>query len=469
VVPENLRYGGGVANTVFNPVVALVLVLAGVLMLVLPQRKVIIPFLLTAILIPSDQVLVVAGLHFSLMRLLIVFGFLRMFVIKGRGDWTIFSGGMNKIDKAVIGLTITRAVAGILLFRTTQAAIFQSGEIFNAFGVYFLLRCLIRDREDVVRAMRTFVVVVLVLAAVMTFETAAGGRNPYALLGGANAAYFANSIERDGHVRATGSFGTPIMAGVFGIVLVPIFFGLWKSDAKQKTIAILGMAAGVVMGIASHSSTPAAGLVIAILGLALWQVRGMMRAIRWGLVLVLLALQMVMKAPVYALISRFDFSGSSWHREALIDQTLKHFGDWWLVGTANNANWGWDMWDTSNQYVAHAIDGGLLGLIFFVAIIVYGFKYVGTAAKVVTDKKQAFFTWSLGAALFVFAMSFLGISLWDQSIVEWYALLAIICAVAVPQAQGATELLKETCAMDSESRSVEPVFATWRNRRVAER
>ena len=49
------------------------------------------------------------------------------------------------------------------------------------------------------------------------------------------------------------------------------------------------------------------------------------------------------------------------------------------------------------------------------------------------DKKQALFFWALGATLLAYVVSFFGISLWDQSIVGWYLLLAIISAVAVPQ------------------------------------
>ena len=138
---------------------------------------------------------------------------------------------------------------------------------------------------------------------------------------------------------------------------------------------------------------------------------------------------MVMKAPIYHLVTRLDISGSSYHRYALIDQTVHHFWDWWLVGTASNASWGWDMWDTANQYVSDAIGGGVLSLILFIAVLVYGFKYVGRAAKATMNKEQALFCWALGATLFSYTVAFFGISLWDQSIVEWYMLLALISAV----------------------------------------
>jgi len=432
VVPENLRFGGGVSETVLNPAVALIIILTGVLICLLSQKKILIPFLLTSFLIPGDQVLVLAGLHFPLLRILILFGMLRIFILKGRGQWSIFSGGLNKIDKSVILLTIASAVAGVLLFRSTQAFIFQLGEIYSAFGIYFLMRCLIRDENDVLRVIRVFAVVVALLGSVMIYEQVRGS-NPYALLGGAKARYFATTIERDGRTRATASFGTPILAGVFGAVSFPLFVALWLKEKRHRRIAVIGMVGATVMTLASTSSTPVFGYMAGVAAICLWPIRSMMGFIRWSIVGMLVCLHMVMKAPVWHLITRIDISGSSYHRYALINETVQHFSEWWLVGTRNNANWGWDMWDTANQYVAHAVGGGLLALVIFIAVITYGFRYLGNARRMATDRKQALFFWVLSTSLFVHAISFFGISYWDQSIVGWYALLAFISATAVPE------------------------------------
>jgi hypothetical protein len=339
---------------------------------------------------------------------------------------------MNRIDKAVILLAITYAVAGILLFRNSAVVIYQLGELYSAFCAYFLVRCLIRDREDVARVIRVFAFIVVVLGAVMIFEQLKGW-NPYALLGGARAQYYAANLERDGKFRATASFGTPILAGTFGAVSLPLFVGLWAGERKRRVAAVVGILGATVMTAASNSSTPLMGYTAGLLGLCLWPLRGTMRIIRWGIVITLVSLHMVMKAPVWHLITRIDISGSSYHRYALIDQCIRHFWEWWLIGTASNASWGWDMWDTANSYVGSAVSGGLLGLILFIAIIVYGFKYLGKARRAATEKEQAFFLWTLGSALLAHVVSFFGISYWDQSIVGWYALLSFIGAVAVSQ------------------------------------
>ncbi len=433
MVPENLRFGGGVAGTVFNPVVAAVVVLIGILMCCLPRNKAIVPFLLGCILIPSDQILVVAGLHFPLLRILIFFGMIRIFIIRGSGKWRLFSGGVNGLDKSLVLLSIVSAVAGVLLLRTGQAVTFELGEVWTALGAYFLLRYLIRDDEDVVRVIRIFAIVVVVLGVVMLTERLMRGWNPYTLLGGARAQNYAADMMRGGVVRAMGSFAQPILAGTFGAVMVSLFIGLWLWKKEYRGSAIFGIAGAMLMMVSSNSSTPLMGCLAGLVGLCLWPIRSAMRLVRWGIIATLIGLQLVMTSPVWHIITHFDISGSSYHRYELIDQCIRHFWDWWLVGTNSNANWGWDMWDTANQYVSDAYHGGLLGLVCFIAIIAYGFKYLGRARKAATDKKQALFFWALGATLLAYVVSFFGISLWDQSIVGWYLLLAIISAVAVPQ------------------------------------
>jgi hypothetical protein len=74
----------------------------------------------------------------------------------------------------------------------------------------------------------------------------------------------------------------------------------------------------------------------------------------------------------------------------------------------------------------------MVALIFFLAIIVFGFKYVGKARSAAYgDRNRELFIWALGAALFANVVAFLGISYFDQTEVAWLTLLAIIPAAVV--------------------------------------
>jgi len=160
-----------------------------------------------------------------------------------------------------------------------------------------------------------------------------------------------------------------------------------------------------------------------------------MRLVRWGIIGTLAALQMMMTSPVWHIISDIDITGSSssYHRYMLVDQCIRHFWDWFLVGTKDFGNWGWDMWDLSNQYVATADTTGFVPLIALIAIIVMGFKYLGRARGAAEGEKNGErFVWALGACLFANVVAFFGISYFDQTIVAWYALLAMVSAVTWP-------------------------------------
>jgi hypothetical protein len=432
---EHLKFGGGVAESVFSPVVLGFVLLAGILVVVCPRRKAAATFMAGGLLVPVDQVLVIGGTHFPMLRVLVLFGIARMLKEKFSKHLHIFSGGLNKIDIAIMLMIGVVAVNGVILFQESGAAVYQLGQLFTVFGIYFFLRFLIRDEEDIVHAIQALAWIAAVIAVVMTYEVTTG-HDPFALLGGSEAAKYASLEIRDDRVRAQGPFAHSILAGTFGAVLVPLFVSLWWKGKKYRKVTVIGIVSATVITLACNSSTPILAYAAGVLALCLWPLRRRMRSIRWGIVCTLVFLQIVLKNPVWHLITRIDLSGgsSSWHRFMLIDQCIRHFSDWWLIGVKDTSVWGWDMWDTANQYVGLCDGSGLLAFILFLAVLVYAFKFVGRSRKAASnarDKKRALFVWALGSALFANVVAFFGISYFDQTMVGWYALLAMIPA-AIP-------------------------------------
>jgi hypothetical protein len=426
---ELVKFGGGVASSVINPIILLAVLLAGALILCLPRHKVVVPFLAAAILIPTDQVLVAGSLHFPMLRILILFGFARLMQLRGSSNGGL-AGGWNRLDKAVVLLAVFTAIDWILLWQQTATVVFQLGELYTTFGTYFFLRTVIRDRRDITLTVRTFVVLAAFIAVIMAWEQTTGN-NPYGWLGGARSGFYASVMMREGKLRATGCFAHPILAGTVGAVLLPLFIGLWWTERRYRAAAVIGIVASTVMTLTSNSSTPLLAYLAGVFGLCLWPIRSWLRVLRWGLVFTLVSLHMVMKGPVWSLIARIDLVGGSSgdHRYQLVNQCILHFSDWWLLGVKYNGQWGWDMWDTANQYVATAQSAGLLPFILFVAVLVYGFKYAGRSRRVVAEnKRDVLLFWSLGGALFAHVVGFFGITYFDQTSVVWYSLLAIVSA-----------------------------------------
>ncbi|MBZ5586398.1 MAG: hypothetical protein LAQ30_30265, partial [Acidobacteriia bacterium] len=160
-------------------------------------------------------------------------------------------------------------------------------------------------------------------------------------------------------------------------------------------------------------------------GLSLWSIRAHMRKVRWGIVLTILALAVVMKAPIFYIIAKVDFvGGHGWDRAFLVDQFVQHLSDWWLVGTDQNGTWSHGTWDRCNQYVAEAASGGVITLGLFIALISRGFGIAGRARKR-SSGKQAWLAWCIGSALFAHVVAFQGVSYWDQMKVPWLLFLAM--------------------------------------------
>ncbi len=428
------RFGGNPDPWVHPGVLCAVLA-AGVLILVLRRRHIIVPLLAASMLIPFDQAFMIGPLHWTMLRALVLVGWIRVLAASARSQQRFLSTGLTAIDKTLIFWAGISAFNILLLWHSPAALVNQLGALYNVFGTYFLLRFLIRDGEDAERAIRTLTTIAVVVAGIMLLEQASGAR-VYATLLGAPHQAEQSLWGRLGALRAVAGFGNPVSAGVFGATLMPLSLALWWKG--HRSTGVIGFCAATVIVAASVSSTPVLAYAAAVLALCLWPLRRHLRLLRWGAALALLGLAMVMKAPLWALIQRVGIIGGSsgYHRYLLVDQFFRHFWDWWLVGARNAGEWGYLSYDIANQYVGIGESAGLLPLVLFIAVIVYAFQYLGRARLSSDDRNERRFLWTVGCALLAHVTAFFGLSYFDQLIVCWYALLAIIAAVAVPSTRG---------------------------------
>jgi hypothetical protein len=441
--PENFRFGGGASETVLHPIVLVAMLIAIALIYLLPRKYVIWPVLCTAILVPLGQEILVGGLHFMVFRIIVLAVAVRMLFAVFSSPEGLFGSRFGTFDVIFLVWALFRALAGVVVFSFNSGAMIQQGGfLLDSIGCFFVLRYLIHDEEDIYRTIRAFAVVCCVIALSMVAESLTTV-NVFGYLGGVRAL----AEVRGGYARAQGPFQHEILAGAFAATLLPLFVLLWKSG-KSNFLAVLGALAATIMVIASHSSTPMLAYGAGLFAICLWPLRRNMRLIRWGSVLALLALQSVMKAPVWFLIQRMDVVGGSsgYHRASLVDGFIRHFSDWWLFGTTENARWGYNMWDLCNQFVAEGQVGGLVTFVAFVAMICICFSRIGVARKAVApefdkhgkpvggDLQKEWFFWLFGATLFSHVVAFFGISYFDQTRFSWFALLVMIVTATAPYA-----------------------------------
>jgi len=424
--PEHIRFGGGATETFLNPFVAVWMIVAIVLILMLPRNKVITPLLLTFFTIPIGQVVVLGGLHFTVLRILILAGLLRRAMFRSSTSEGKYPGGFNGLDQVVVLWTIATLVVINLQWMEQAMLIKSLGDFLDGLGAYLVVRLLIPDRAAIVRTMKVFAAICVIQALFMISEQFTR-INPFGYLGGISIW----STVRDGQVRSGGILGC-IYAGVFGGTLIPLFAWLW-SEGRSRMAAVGGLAGAATMVITSHSSTSLLALGGSLLGLGFWPMRKRMRAIRWGLSLILIGLHLVMKAPVWALIARIDLTGSSSgdHRYVLVDNCIRHFGDWWLIGYRYYNNWGWDMWDLCNQFVVVALTGGLITLIFYIAIFSRSLGAIGRARKAAEgDRRQEWLLWCFGATMFSNVVAHFGINYMAQLQMMLFPMLACVSVAA---------------------------------------
>ena len=397
----------------------------GILLYFVPRRWAALPLLMGVAYMTRGQVLEIGPLHFPVIRILIAVGFVRV-LLKGER----IAGGTNHLDWLLTlwaGCLVCSSV-----FHTSDAWILRSGLVWTELGSYFLFRVFIGTFDDICHLFKVICVLLVPVAVAMLLEKMTGN-NCFAMFGGVQV----EVSLRSGHFRAQGPFAHAILAGTVGATCLPMALCLWRGDRKR---ALAGMCATSGMVIASGSSGPFMIALTGLAALALWKRRRYLRMFRWAAGLLIIALDLVMKDPVYYLLARIDITGGStgWHRAALIQAAIEHMHEWWLAGTDYTRHWmpsgiyaNAIHTDITNHYLMMGVYGGLPLMLLFIWVIFAAFGIVGKALLLNHNApmERQFLIWTLGAILVAHVTNFISISYFDQSVVLLDLLLASIGAL----------------------------------------
>ena len=417
------------SSSTVNPLALIFLLVMCLMVLSSHRRKAVGALLVTAAFIPLGQQLVVGGLHLYFQRILILAGLCRLIMRHEMADFK-----MTNVDKCLLAWMFIGFSCELM--RGASAETF--GHLYDTLGIYILIRTLTKDADDVLAHLRVLAVLGTTVGICMAFE-AMTHRNPFFVFGGVPEF----TSQRGDRFRCQGSFHHPILAGTFGATLVPLLIGFWKDKDRRSWLTVLGMIGALITTVASASSGPLLTFIAAVIGFCFWPIRHQMQLFRRGMVLLILALAMVMKAPVWFLIGKVSglVGGGGYYRSYLIDEFIRHFSQWWLIGTSYTANWAGagigtvlssnpNMVDITNHYIAQGVEGGILGLGFFLAAIVGCFKTIGFYMRGGQELEiHRVLLWSFGVCLAAHCTAFISISYFDQINVFWFWLLAIIAAM----------------------------------------
>lgn len=398
-----------------TPVTIAFTVALSLAVLFVPKKYFLLPYLVAACFVPADQRIYIFTLDFTVLRILVVVGFLRVIC-----DGDSSSLRFNSFDKLLVAWAISSAVIYILRWGTFAAVINRSGVLFDILGLYWLFRKSITRFEDIRQVGRILAVCSLVLVVLVALEWTTG-ENPFAVMGRVQ------TVMRDGEYRCQASFPHSIMLGLFWATSIPFFVGLWKTG-ERRSLYGAAIAASVFIIIATRSSTPLLTMLVIFAMLPLFRYRQYGRQAAWGLLAMLVALHIVMNAPVWHLIARVNMIGGStgWHRYHLINQAITHFSEWMILGTRSTGHWGWGLEDLTNQYVLEGVRGGLLGLVLFVVLLGRAVARVGAASLRRISGEHQWLLWGICVSILGHCISFFGVSYFGQIILLLYLTFAIV-------------------------------------------
>ncbi len=413
---------------------AVYLVILLILVMSLKRDLVLLPFFLVALYMTIGQLIVIAGFNMTILRITLFFTWVRILI---RGEQRRFRPGV--LDRWLVCWLSVRTVANLVLWRAAPSAVVANlGNIYDTAGIYFLFRIMIVDHEDLRRAVIVVCALAVPLSAMMFVESFTG-HNLFAVFGGVPE----TAVIREGRPRSQGPFRHPILAGTFGAAMIPFAVSLVRDlDPRVRRTGFAAILACLAIVLLSVSSGPLMATLAVFMAMLLWPLRGQMRPVRWALVLGLATLQMFMKAPIWYLSARITDRlgmGGGWYRSALIDAAVRHFGEWALVGTAYTAHWmpfqlssNPNMVDITNQYIGEGVDGGVITMAFFIALLVAAYRHVGAGrsfAQAAELPQREFAAWAVGATLTAHAVSFLSVGYFDQMVVFWFLSLAAAAVV----------------------------------------
>lgn len=393
--------------------------------LLLPRRQAVLAYLGAVLYITQGQALDVGGINMMAIRFVEVAAAFR---VLARGE--VKSIRMTPADNFLLMSFLVYMLA--ILVRTGSIDWYTIGLTVDGVLAFFSFRALISTPEDFTYFIKGLVFLIVPFAMFM-IEEAIKGRNLFAMMGGVPE----TPIYRNGYFRCQGSFRHAITAGTFGATFFPIFVG-FLFYKKYRIYALIGAAASLSIVVTSHSSGPLMATIVAVAAWGCWFMRQNMQLVRRGILAAFIGLHLVMNAPVWYIFDRISgvIGGDGWHRSNIIDKFIKSFGEWWLVGMPMERTIGWaatvtrfGFADITNNYVSLGINGGIISVVLFIAMLTACFKTLGLGLRSLRkgSSQQVGFEpvlWGVGSAVCVHAVNLTAVSYWDQSYVVWYFHLA---------------------------------------------
>ena len=331
-----------------------------------------------------------------------------------------------------------------VIFRPdSNTAVIFNTKIAITYGlVYAFFRLNIQSISDYQRFAKTIVICLIPLAIEMFLETRTG-HNSYSFFDTISPF----TIVRNDQIRASGPFSHAILAGTVGATCLFICCSLTEKKWRYAGIVI-----SAITVFACASSGPIGGLVAGVFAMLMRRKRHFIKLMLWSMPFLYVFFDLIMtRNPIY-LISYIDFTGgsTSWFRARLIECSFEHLKEWWLFGTNYTRHWmpsgvsfSPEHTDITCHYIQTGVWAGLLPFTSFIMVIISSFKQMSVIIKNV-DQSLPNPEWAIGAGLFSLTISITCISMFDNSIVLFFAFTGSIASISSIKSLQGSEVEKQS-------------------------
>ncbi len=419
-----------------QPLTLVISLIGSVLVLFLQPAKAFAVYIITLLFYPTFLVLPLGTLNFKAGRIVVLVLLLRCLAnTRIRSSFKL-----SVIDKWFFAGTGVAMIVPFFSYHIPFMQLLASkcGELMDTLLAYLVARFCIRDRFSFVTAMKWIGMAIIPLALLGVVESCTAWM-PFVPLR-QYCPWDTKALvitDRSGFFRATGPSGHPITFGASFAMFAPLIYCLRHHGGISKNLCYLMTVMAVLGTLSSMSSGPWMLLLVIIVCLVLENYKKWIKPLIIFGVVFLIVVAVISNRPFYHVVATYanPLGGTGWHRARLIDLSIEHFNEWWLMGYGEqDPGWGEELgnsWtDITNQYIANGVMYGIAGVITFVGTLVASLMMIIRCYKTEKEYTAKSIFWALGCMIIGFMIAFNSFTLFAQSGTLFICMLGITASLS---------------------------------------
>ena len=327
---------------------------------------------------------------------------------------------------------------GVMLITQPSMAIIENrgGFLMDTWFAYIVARFIITDRAKLVSVVKLVSIILVPLAILGLIESITGWQ-PFVPLRQFHT-WLPGAVERPGNMRwgftrAVGPFTHPILFGGGFVLFMPLIYYLRHEKSNWHNLAYIFSALMILGALSSMSSGPWIMVILVLSCLIMERYKQWVKPMLITLVFSCIFIEILSNRTFYHVFASYAsrLGGSGWHRAALIDVSISHFGEWWLAGyRGEDPGWGhyfgMGHTDVTNEYILSGVMYGISGVIALCVMLFVAFRGLLSAYKKVGHPVMKSLYWYLGSILFAVSAAWMSVSFFGQLRPLFYCVLGII-------------------------------------------